>query len=239
MNKLLFFLFFMVVIPFSNYARATNVVVQLENQQQEKMKLLFGLINFPESLDDFVSVVLDDLSCAKQKKSGFSCALRKFDKIPSKMDLKQIAQEGYMMVVFLQKKSEDRVEWRMYDSLQAQMYCGKRISLDLSNIRVSGHRLSDALWKLLTGQEGIFSSKIAYCCEKIEGSHKGSDLYVQTPFVDDAYCLIKGGKILAPRWNKSSKNPLVLFSEVTPSNIRMMSTNMQGKKKKSCQILTA
>ncbi len=231
MKKLLFFLFFNLVIPVYTSNVTTDVVVQLENQQQEKMKLLFGLIDFPESLDDFVSVAFNDLSCSKQKKSGFDCLLRKFHKVPSKSALKNLAQEGYMMVVFLQMKSNDTLEWRVYDSMQAQMYCGKRMHLDLSNIGKNGHLLADALWKLLTGQEGIFSSKIAYCCEKIEGSHKGSDLYIQTPFADDAYCLVKGGKLLAPRWNKSSKNPLLLFSEVTPSNVRLMSTNMQGKKK--------
>lgn len=134
------------------------------------------------------------------------------------------------MVIFLKKKS-DLLEWRVYDSMEAQMLCGKRMNIDDTDLKKSSHLLADSLWKIVTGQEGIFSSKIAYCCEKTEGSHKGSDLYVQTPYADDGYCLVKGGKFLAPRGNKNSKNPLILFSEVTPSDIRLMSTNMQGKKR--------
>lgn len=231
MKKLVYFLFLVVMIPIHTYCNATNVVVQLEDQKQEKMKLLFGLIDFPESMDEFVSIVCNDLSCHKQKKSGFSCGLRKFDKVPSKTVLKNIAQDGYMMVIFLQKKSHDGLEWRVYDSMQTQMYCGKRMALDFNDLEMAAHRLSDSLWKIFTGQDGIFSSRIAYCCQKTEGSHSGSDLYIQSPYAEKAHCVVQGGKLLAPRWNKNSKNPLLFFSELTPSNIRLVSSTLQGKKK--------
>jgi len=231
MQKLLFLFFCTLVMTFGQYGSLDAVVVQLHDQQQEKMKLLFGLLDFPESLDAVVETVCNDLSCSKQKKSGFICTVRKFEKVPSKTLLKQLAHEGFMMVVFLQNKSDDVLEWRVYDTVQAQMYCGKRMDLDCNDPEKSAHHLADSLWQLLTGQEGIFSSKIAYCREKTEGGRKGSDIYIQSPYAETAQCLIKGGKLLAPRWNKSSKNPLLLFSEVTPSNIRLVSSTMQGKKK--------
>lgn len=221
----------MVLTPLYNYGVTTNVVVKLEHQQQEKMKLLFGLLDSTASLENFASTVCTDLSCSKQKKSGFDCVVEKFEKVPSKNVLRQRAQDGYMMVVFLQKKSNHQLEWRIYDASQAQMYCGKRMKIDPTDEAMSAHMVADSIWELLTGQPGIFSSRIAYCCEKNEGSHKGSDIFVQTPYADKSVRVVKGGKLLAPRWNKNSQNPLILFSEVTPSNIRLLSSTLNGRKK--------
>lgn len=76
MKKFVFVLFFIALISTLNHSETTNVVVHLENQQQEKMKLLFGLIDFPESLDELVSTLCADLSCSQQKKAALPARLK-------------------------------------------------------------------------------------------------------------------------------------------------------------------
>jgi TolB protein len=211
--------------------QSTHVTFNLEKQNQEKMKLLIGLINPHEHLTQITTVLKEDLTCAQQTLNGFNVTIQTFEKAPSKRALKKLAQEGFALVVFLQEvHNNNALEWRIYDSLQATMQKGKRMTIT-SDFETDAHRVADALWLMLTGQEGIFSTRIAYCAQRVKNNHMSSDIYIKAPYSNKAHCLVKGGKLLAPRWNKDRDNSLLLYSEVTPSNIRLMSINRRGKRR--------
>ena len=211
----------------------SSILLHLEKQQQEKMKLLIGLINPNETLSALATILTSDLCCGQQKLSGFNVQQRVFEKTPSKKILKELGQEGFPLVIFLQEiPNRSVLEWRMYDPLHAVMQKGKRMPLEQVNVAKTAHTLADTLWLVLTGQEGIFSTTIAYCLEMVKDKHISSDIYVGKPYNDtDAQLLVKGGKLLAPRWNKNSQHPLLLYSEITPSNIRLMSSTMDKKRR--------
>jgi hypothetical protein len=209
-----------------------KVTLQLDKQKQEKMKLLIGIINPSDTLNLLMEIVKKDLSCALQKLSGFNVTIQFFDKIPSKNALKKLSVDGFPIVIFIQEVAGGKaLEWRCYDSLHASMQKGKRMYLKNAILEIDAHKLADIFWNILTGQEGIFSTRIAYCVETMNNNHKGSDIYIKNPYNEMAQCLVHGGKLLAPRWNKSNDFPLLLYSEVTPSNIRLMSTTLQQKRK--------
>lgn len=207
-----------------------NLTVQLDVQQQEKMKFLIGLIHPDDTLQTFASLLKNDLDCPQQKLSGFQVTIQNFEKVPSKKMIKKFAQDGFPVVLFLQADQES-LEWRLYDSLHATMQTGKRMLLKAASREASAHMLADQLWLILTGQEGIFSTKIAYCVQTKQNNHTGSDIYVMSPCGSNAERLVQGGKLLGPRWNKDTSKPLLLFSEVTTSNVRLMVTTMQGARR--------
>jgi TolB protein len=113
------------------------------------------------------------------------------------------------------------------------MLLGKRFSFSRDNERFWAHIIADALWPALTGQPGIFSTKIAYC--KKVSNKKGADLkhvymcdydgsneerIVETPTVN-----------IAPRWNRDVKNPLIYYSAYTNDNVRLEAVNMNKQRK--------
>lgn len=208
----------------------TAIQVIINNQQQEKMKLLVGLINPTPSLETIAAIIQNDLACKQQKFSGFNVALRTLTKTPSKKGMKQFFLEGFNIVVFLSLGKDNTIEWRIYDALQTTMQQGKKIKL-LKNNEATGHVVADQLWKLLTGQESIFLTKIAYCKSVKKGKQSLKDIYIQSPHSDNAVCFVQGGKLLASRWNKDQYAPLLLYSEVTQANIRLMSVGLDGTRK--------
>lgn len=203
--------------------------VVIDNQRQEKMKLMLILLDATEELRTIAQIVQEDLMCSSQKLSGFAVTIQELSKIPSKRGIKQFFSDGFSVIIFLSLHGKNGIELRLYDTSQAVMQAGKYIGLQ-KTVKGTAHAIADQLWLLLTGQEGIFSTKIAYCKGKKEQGQGLKDIYIHAPSEQESRLLVQGGKPLAPRWNNDDDNPLLLYSEVTPVNIRLMSVNMRGKR---------
>ncbi len=235
MRKIVYCLFVIVSFCTNNVLKAdlknnNQIQMTIKNQQQEKMKLLLGLLSPTPELLKIAAVVQDDLSCKQQKLSGFNVEIQHLSDIPSIKKMKNFFIDGFSVVILLSMTKEGSIEWRLYDSLQASMQKGKRIALQ-NTVEATAHSIADQLWKLLTGQESIFLTKIAYCKVIKKDKQILKNIYIQSPMQDSAVCFVKGGKLLAPRWNKDKNNPLILYSEVTPANIRLMSVALDGTRK--------
>jgi len=122
---------------------------------------------------------------------------------------------------------------RLYDTARATMLLGKRFSCTNNDVRVQAHMIADALWPALTGQSGVFSTKIAYC--KKASGRKGAKIkqvymcdydgsneerLVETPTVN-----------VAPRWNRDKQHPLIYYSAYTNDNVRLEAVNMHKQRK--------
>ena len=73
------------------------------------------------------------------------------------------------------------LEWRLFDAAMATMQEGKRIELKEVYQKAKHIAFLINLWITLTGQEGFFSTKLAYCMETLHGKHRGSDIYLALP----------------------------------------------------------
>lgn len=199
-----------------------KLALRVEHAQQQKMKLLLCLIEPDKQLQELAVIVTQKLQCPLQKKTGFNVVCQVVP-TPNKHLFKTFFNQGFSLVIFLSKENAHEISWRVYEADSATMLAGKKIRLT----NHAGLAIADDVWEVLTGQQGIFSSFIAYCQVR-EKNFK--DLYVRRPF-DDAQLIVKGGKPLAPRWNNDVGNPMLLYSEATPSNVRLMSVLMNGKRK--------
>ena len=160
-----------------------------------------------------------------------------------KNDITQWYTQGFPLAVFIDSTDSHKAfEWRLYDTLDAQMINGKKISkIEKTEIRPMAHKLSDEIWPALTGNQGFFSTKIAYGKEVCRSSRKknwrnckkyifmrdatdatgvSEQLLVSTPTIN-----------IVPRWNRDAQHPLILFSQYRESNIALVSVDLKGKKK--------
>lgn len=207
-----------------------KIQLTIKNQQQEKMKLAIGVLNPTDTLLTIAEIIQHNLSCYQQQLSGFNVILQTFAEVPSKKQLKKFFGDGYNIIIFLSLTKDNKIEWRIYDTLQGVMQKGKRLPQQ-KTAEITAQILSDQLWLLLTGQESIFLTKIAYCKTINKGKQTFKNIYIQGPNESKTKCIVKGGKPLAPRWNTDKKFPLILYSEFTPVNVRLMSTTLQGQRK--------
>lgn len=221
----------MFIFPLWGTKNGNQLTIHLDNQQQQKMNLLCGLIKPTPLVKELTEYIKQDIACPQQKLMGFNTIMQEFESIPSKKICKQLANQGYSVALFFQPVGGDGLEWRLYDMGTLSMQKGKKVTINKSTqLEKKAHQIADTVWELLTGQPGIFSTHISYCRERKVKNHAVTDIYYKSPTSTQQHCLVKGGKLLGPRWNNNKKNPLLLYSEVTPTNIRLMATNLQGNR---------
>ena len=146
----------------------------------------------------------------------------------AKSDLKKLSEQGFPLAVFINgNEKENAFEVRVYNTRKMKMLKGHKVAKKGTVTRGWGHALADAVLPLLSGKDGFFSSKIVF--HKEEGGKKQICIADFDGTHEQVLTTAKS-KVVAPRWNKDPENPLVLYSEYTTLNVRLMSIDLQGKK---------
>jgi TolB protein len=220
-------------------------VVQVEAQQDEqlsfavkvgaektrKKNILLALVG---PMDPEFSQLTDIIKKDLEFSGTLSVDVRSFGMLSSKADVTALAKEGYELAIFFNatnKKHE--VEWRIYDTDQSTMIKGSKYSYKGDAKRGWAHNISDIVWQVVTGNQGFFSTKIAYC-KDVPSAKKRKIKYVYIADYDGSneQLLVANPTVnVAPRWNNDSSNPLLFYSEYTNSNVRLIAVNMEKKRK--------
>jgi TolB protein len=213
-------------VVYADQASASDdMTVAISACEYGKMPLLISIVGQQTAdVQMLVDLVKHDLTWSGQ----FEVSCQPFDVVPSKKDLLALADKNFPLLLFVQRDNVGKgFEWRLYDTTQPVMLKGKHMLKRGVDARMWAHELADMLWPLLTGQEGLFSTKIAYCKEVKRGKKRpykylcvadydGSNEVVRVPTI-----------VVAPRWGK---NGLLFFSECTNVNIRLMYVDIDGSR---------
>ncbi len=151
-------------------------------------------------------------------------------KLPSEQEVLKHQDTQALMLFISDIPKAGIIEWHLYETKNAKMVAGKKMLKKGSVVRGWGHALSDAVLKEATGCEGSFSTKLVYCKEDPRHKNKTSICISDYDGTHEQVIVKLGSKGLAPRWNNDLIHPLIIYSEYTPYNVRLMVTNLQGKK---------
>lgn len=218
-TKIIFFL----IIASPLYSKPLHVQVDAQVNKKTKLALVaIGQRN--ASFETICKVIKSDLQFTHQ----FDVDVFFQVKMLSKKDVVAFNKQGYPIALIVNQKPEEKLfEARVYNTRKSKMIKGYKVPQIGTIQRSWGHALADAVLPVLTGNDGFFSSKIAYykesktkkniCIADFDGKYERSLIEVKSAAV-------------APCWNKDPINPLILYSEYTPLNVRLMTANMQGKK---------
>lgn len=209
--------------------------IQIEGvtvREQTRMPLLLGLIKPDRSMRKIVDLLKKDLEFTKQ----FDVQVQDVEPLTSSQQVKQWADKGYSIVFYLHADGRHAYSWHAYQTTDAQRLEGKKLMEQQADARDIAHHLADQVWPVLTGSPGFFSSKIVYAktacrrgrnCKKhiyvrdaTDSEGESERLLVATPTIS-----------MAPRWNRDVHNPLVLYSEYTKKNVRLIAVDLQGKRR--------
>ncbi len=235
MKKTIFILFTIITVK-ATQSDPLHVAVATP-RNYEKMRFLIACVGSASNkLPSIAEAIKNDFYMSGQ----FEAEIRYNISLPATIkDVKiwweQNPAKRYPFVLFLTIHPAG-IEYRLYDTSQAIMLVGKKITLsgEISFAWV-GHQVSDTIWPLLTGQQSSFATVIAACKTIKKNNKKYQYLYIFCP--SDAYATEFKPKALvtdptltfAPRWHPLKS--LLYCSQHTLKNVRLISVDYEAKKR--------
>jgi TolB protein len=126
------------------------------------------------------------------------------------------------------------VRFKLWDVVKGIVLDGSSNAVDIGDLRLAAHRISDAIYEKLTGEKGVFSTRMSYVT-------KGGGRYMLRVADADG----EGGKvaltspeaIISPAWSPDGKHlayvsfekqKAVVFTQDTASGTRRVLANFRG-----------
>jgi TolB protein len=227
----------LVFIFAASYCYGADEVISISIGSQPKkgtgintMPLYCGIIKKDyDALLPFISTVKSDI----ERSGQFKVTTESRDLPKSKQEISDLAQKGFTLAFFANLDEEtSSIEWRLYDTPEAQMIKGRKSSKKSTSTLDTAHMLSRDLWNELMGSEGPFASKICYIKKIRQSRHKStSELCVCDYDGRHEKALFRSPRIsIAPCWSLDQLHPFIVFSEFTNCNVRLVSVDLHGKR---------
>lgn len=192
----------------------------------QPMKLFIGVVGKGSATPDGEKFIADLKRCCEWS-GRFAITVQPLAQVPrKKREVKKLFQELYDCALFITYNGPHApIEWRLYDTSQGTMLDGKRISSDGN--APAACKVADVVLKALTNEPQLFLSKIVYR----KRDRRGISYLMVTDFDGtNAQVLLQSKRILvAPRWNNDPECPMIIFSEFTPCNVRLMMGDLRGR----------
>lgn len=126
------------------------------------------------------------------------------------------------------------VRFRLWDVVKGQELGGQSFAVSVSDLRLAAHRVADFVYEKLTGDKGIFSTRIAYVTKSGQRYH----LWVADADGENALpALASAEPIISPAWSPDgnqlayvsfeSRKPVVYVHDVSTGKRRLIA-NFKG-----------
>jgi len=203
--------------------------IAIQSQAHEAMNILIGLMDDDATIAQVADHIAKDLAFRNQ----FKVTIQPFKRHIAKQEISQLAQQHYPLALFLSHAPHGHIEWRLYDTRQVSLLGGKKYTKRGTEPRYWAHNIADTLTQQLTSHAGSFSTKIAYCKDiPLANGRHYKHIYIADYDGTHAQPLIATPTInIAPRWNNDPENPLLFFSECTKSNVRLLASDMNKRRR--------
>ncbi|WP_297809002.1 Tol-Pal system beta propeller repeat protein TolB [uncultured Methylophaga sp.] len=166
----------------------------------------FGVEGYapPENISDIVS---NDLAS-----SGRFAPLEKRDLISEPhegqqvnfQDWRLLRSEGLLIGKISSQDGENyQVQFQLYDVYKAEQLVGKRYNVPASGLRNLAHQISDIVYETLTGEKGVFSTRLAFVSEmkNADGSKRFALQVSDADGANPRTVLQSTQPILSPNWS--------------------------------------
>ncbi len=227
MKKYLLFCTFLCI---GFYSRARESI-KVAPRNFNTIKVVLVCLGKEPELKECASIIRRDFLASRQ----LDVSTEYFKTAPQKKVFNHWAKQGKMVAIFLNMSEGGKTfEWRIYDTSKIAMLKGKKYKKRGSHVRGWAHNIADMIWPEIMGQEGCFSTKIAFCKEiKQRGKQKNYlHIYIADYDGSNQEPLVATPTInIAPRWNRDVQNPLLFYSESSKANVCLRVVDMQGRRR--------
>lgn len=216
---------------FTGYVTAQPVVhIDAGSHAEGSMQVYVGVIGSARKTDA-CKLFTDNLKRCLEYGGKFALTIKQLNAVPSKKSaIQKLFKKNYDCALFITFDGPSKsIEWRLYDTHPGTMIRGKRHQPKGNDMRSAAYAIATVIMYELTAEHPPFLTKIAY--RKRDNKRKICMLCI-TDFdgTSEEVLFHSRRMIVAPAWNKDPYYPSVLFSEFTPSNVRLMACDMKGRK---------
>lgn len=210
----------------------TNHAVTIGARQTKKMAItIAGIDNNTNEMKELCQTVSNDLQFTGQ----FEPRIIHLQTAPQQKQITNYKGYGPLLLTVAEVDDNKMIEWRLYNTRSGKMVAGKKGIKRGSKARYWGHAVAERALEIMTDQKNCFSSKLVYCKEAQSNKKQTKICIADFDGRHEKVLVDPGTLAIAPRWNSSASHPLVLYSEYTPSNMRLMAADLRGK----CQVATS
>ena len=216
-----------VVLVFSVLFLSTLHSVDVSAHKNKLMNVIIASIGQDtHDMREIAQTIEHDLSFTGQ----FSPQDIRLQILKTKKQVMEFNKQAPLFIALSEDGKGQSIEWRAYNTKTGKMVNGKKVQKIGKKAFEWGHAVVDSLLAELTGNESSFSTKILYCREGGE-KEKGTKICIADfDGRHEEVILALDTIALAPRWNGKKLDPLILYSEYTPSNLRLMVSDLKGNK---------
>ncbi|NBS17061.1 MAG: Tol-Pal system beta propeller repeat protein TolB [Gammaproteobacteria bacterium] len=131
--------------------------------------------------------------------------------MPTPPDFPLWQQQGQEHVVIgrvLQGSQGDtlQAEFVLYDVIQGREVLSERVPFKVNEMRHVGHRIADLIYKALTGERGVFNTRVAYVSASGYGDDREYRLLVADSDGEDPRVVMTSPEpIMSPTWSPDGK----------------------------------
>jgi TolB protein len=94
------------------------------------------------------------------------------------------------------------VKYRLYDVAKNQSLGGTSVTVDRSNFRKAGHAIADDIVQRLTGERGIFSTRLSYV---VKNTNRYQLMISDSDGQNPREALSSNEPIISPSWSPDGK----------------------------------
>jgi TolB protein len=160
----------------------------------------------------------------------------------SRPDMSAFRQKGadYLVVGSNTRLADGRfdVRFRLWDTVRGQDLGAQSYAVPASDLRLAAHRIADFVYEKLTGEKGVFSTRIAYVTKVGQGTNQRSHLWIADSDGEGAQSALTSPEpIISASWSPNgnqlayvsfeSRKPVVYVHEVSTGRRRLVA-NFRG-----------
>ncbi len=160
----------------------------------------------------------------------------------SRPDMSPLRQRGadHLVLGSTSRLADGRfdVRFRLWDVVRGQDLGAQSYAVPAGDLRLAAHRISDFIYEKLTGEKGVFSSRIAYVTKAGQGNAQRHNLWIADSDGEGAQSALASPEpIISASWSPNgaqlayvsfeSRKPVVYVHEVSTGRRRLLA-NFRG-----------
>jgi TolB protein len=160
----------------------------------------------------------------------------------SRPEMSPLRQKGadHLVVGSTSRLADGRfdVRFRLWDVVRGQDLGAQSYAVPAGDLRLAAHRIADFIYEKLTGEKGVFSTRIAYVTKSGQGNNQRNSLWIADSDGEGAQSALASPEpIISASWSPNgaqlayvsfeSRKPVVYVHEVSSGRRRLLA-NFRG-----------
>lgn len=225
-------------MAFAPWARAALTIEIIGGSGREIPITVLPFVNQDRHADKVSEIVLADLlrsGLFRERSAGW---MPRFPSEPEEVDWRNFGNRGVENLVMgnLTERSDGRVvvRFRLMDALKKTQRNGFVFTVPASHLRGTAHRIADAVYEELTGEPGVFSTRICYV---VRGRGRFELHVADADGANADFIFSHPEPIVSPAWSPDgsriayvsfeNRKPMVFVQDVADTSRRLLA-NFEG-----------